>query len=102
MTLTLFCLTGFVQAEDKKVDEKKADKVTEGQPAPDVTLEAATAKGSKKVNLKDYQGKKNVILFFYPKAMTSGCTKESCAFSDLTKKFGELDTVVYGISTDDI
>ena len=71
MSLTMFCLTVFVQAEDRKVDEKKADKVAEGQPAPDFTLEAATLKDNKKVHLKDLKGK-NVVLFFYPKALTGG------------------------------
>ncbi len=66
MSLTLFCLAAFVQAEDKK-----ADKVAEGQTAPDFTLEAATAKDSKKVHLKELKGK-NVVLFFYPKALTGG------------------------------
>ena len=76
-------------------------KVAEGKPAPDFTLTAATANGSKEVHLKDLKGK-NVVLFFYPKAMTSGCTKESCAFSNLLKKFEETDTIVYGISTDKV
>ena len=46
-------------------------KIAEGQPAPDITLEAATASGTKKVSLKDLKGK-NIVLFFYPKAMTGG------------------------------
>lgn len=66
-SLSVFCLAAFVLAEDKK-----ETKIAEGQPAPDVVLEAATAKGTAKVNLKDYKGKKNVVLFFYPKAMTGG------------------------------
>jgi thioredoxin-dependent peroxiredoxin len=76
-----------------------APKVEEGKPAPDFTLESVTDKGTKKVSLKDLKGK-NVVLFFYPKAMTPGCTKESCGFSAVAKKFDELDTVVFGISTD--
>ncbi len=48
------------------------DKVMEGQPAPEVKLEAATAKGKVTIDLKDYKGKKNVVLFFYPKALTGG------------------------------
>jgi hypothetical protein len=78
--LAMLALAAFIQAEDKK-----ETKVAEGQPAPNVELEAATAKGTMKVNLADYKGKKNVVLFFYPRAMTPGCTKESCAFSDLTR-----------------
>src|SRR5262249_20374088 len=101
--LTLLAIAAFAHAEGKKADEKPdAPKVAEGQPAPEVTLEAATAKGAKKVSLKDYQGKKNVVLFFYPRAMTPGCTKESCAFRDLSKEFDALDTVVFGISTDNV
>ena len=56
-----------------------ADKVEEGKPAPDVNLPATLidkaipgAKDAKTLNLKDLQGKKNVVLYFYPKAMTGG------------------------------
>jgi peroxiredoxin Q/BCP len=80
--------------------DAKDTKVAEGQPAPDIELEAVTKTGTKKVALKDFKGKKNVVLFFYPKAMTPGCTKESCGFSEIVKKFHDLDTEVFGISTD--
>ena len=77
----------------------------EGAPAPDINLPATQvekvlpdAKGTLK--LSDLKGKKNVVLYFYPKAMTSGCTVESCGFRDLADKFAALDTVVVGISTD--
>jgi peroxiredoxin Q/BCP len=43
---------------------------------------------------------KNVVLYFYPKANTSGCTKEACAFRDHTKKFTKADTVIVGVSPD--
>lgn len=100
--VALFGLALLAPAEDKKetkVDSKE-NKIAEGQPAPNVELEAVTATGVKKTSLKDYQGKKNVVLFFYPRAMTPGCTKESCGFSELIKKFEATDTVVFGISTD--
>ena len=77
-----------------------ADKVEEGKPAPLVELSAASKTKGAKVNLADFKGKKNVVLFFYPKAMTGGWTKESCGFSGLAEKFAALDTVVFGISTD--
>jgi peroxiredoxin Q/BCP len=77
----------------------------EGSSAPDINLPATQAekvlpdaKGTLK--LSDLKGKKNVVLYFYPKAMTSGCTVESCGFRDLADKFAVLDTVVIGISTD--
>jgi peroxiredoxin Q/BCP len=55
---------------------------------------------AKTLHLKDLENKKNVVLFFFPKAMTAGCTKESCAFRNLADQFAQLDTVVIGISTD--
>ncbi|QQE80375.1 thioredoxin-dependent thiol peroxidase [Alicyclobacillus sp. SO9] len=69
-----------------------------GQAAPDFTLEAHTGES---VSLKDLRGKK-VVLFFYPKDNTPGCTKESCAFRDLYDDFAQVDTAVYGISRDSI
>jgi peroxiredoxin Q/BCP len=79
----------------------------EGSPAPDINLPATQvekvlpdAKGATTLKLSDLKGKKNVVLFFYPKAMTPGCTVESCGFRDVTDKFAALDTVVIGISTD--
>lgn len=70
--------------------------VTEGKKAPAFTL-VDTA--GNKVSLKDFSGK-NVILYFYPRDNTSGCTKEACAFRDLDQKFTRLDTVVLGVSPD--
>jgi thioredoxin-dependent peroxiredoxin len=83
-------------------DETKPPK--EGDKAPNVTLPATQADkvpGAKdgKVSLEGLKGK-NVVLFFYPKAMTPGCTVESCGFSAIAEKFTAADTVVIGISTD--
>jgi peroxiredoxin Q/BCP len=81
----------------------------EGDKAPDIKLSAVGVskylpgkKNGETVSLKDFQGAngKNVVLFFYPKAMTAGCTVESCGFRDVADKLGQLDTVVIGISTD--
>src|SRR5439155_20267066 len=52
------------------------------------------------LSLKDYKGKK-VVLYFYPKDMTSGCTAEACDFRDNIKKFEKKNTVVIGVSPDD-
>src|SRR5713101_5484250 len=83
-------------------------KVEEGKPAPKVELEATNIgkalpdkKDAKTLKLRDLKGK-NVVLFSYPKAMTRGCTVESCGFRDRIKKFDDLDTVVIGISTDNL
>ncbi len=84
----------------------RADMPREGEPAPAVQLPAAFAgkisdkKDGEALSLQDFQGKKNVVLYFYPKAMTRGCTIESCGFRDINEKFAKLDTVVIGISTD--
>lgn len=53
------------------------------------------------VSLKDYQGK-TVVLYFYPKDMTSGCTTESCDFRDNLKKFKSKKVVVLGMSKDSV
>lgn len=78
----------------------------EGAKAPEVKLKAVGMKAvgmedGKEFTLADMGKKgKNVVLFFYPKAMTSGCTKESCGFRDVYAELAKLDTVVIGISTD--
>ena len=70
--------------------------IQEGKPAPDFTLTDAVGK---KVSLKDFAGR-NVILYFYPKDDTPGCTKEACGFRDQDKALGRLAAVVLGVSAD--
>ncbi len=53
-----------------------------------------------KVSLKDFKDKKNVVLYFYPKAMTPGCTTQACGIRDTKVEFDKLDTVVLGVSPD--
>jgi len=53
-----------------------------------------------KVSLKDFRGKKNIVLYFYPKAMTPGCTVQACGIRDTRKQFDKLNTLVLGISPD--
>jgi peroxiredoxin Q/BCP len=71
--------------------------IEEGKAAPAFTLSDATGK---KVSLKDFAGK-NVILYFYPKDDTPGCTKEACGFRDDWKELGKYKAVVLGVSADD-
>jgi len=73
-------------------------KLKEGDPAP--ALAAATQDGQR-VSLSDFKGK-NVILYFYPKDDTPGCTKEACAFRDEFAHFKAKDTVVLGVSIDPV
>jgi peroxiredoxin Q/BCP len=54
------------------------------------------------VSLKDFAGKKNVVLYFYPKAMTPGCTVQACGIRDSKKELAKLHTVVLGVSPDPV
>ena len=69
-----------------------------GKPAPDFTL--LTAEG-KSLKLSDLHGR-NVVLYFYPRADTPGCTIESCEFRDAFPKFEGQDAVILGISPDTV
>lgn len=55
---------------------------------------------NQKISLKDFKGKKNVVLYFYPKALTPGCTTQACGIRDTKADFDALDTVVLGLSPD--
>lgn len=68
-----------------------------GNKAPDFTLKN---QAGKEVKLSDFTGKKNVVLYFYPKDDTPGCTREACGFRDQMKRFGNLDTEILGVSAD--
>jgi thioredoxin-dependent peroxiredoxin len=52
------------------------------------------------VSLKDFKGKNNVVLYFYPKALTPGCTVQACGIRDHRAEFVALDTIILGISPD--
>lgn len=69
-----------------------------GTKAPDFTL---PDQNGEMRSLSDYKGQK-VILYFYPKDMTSGCTKQACAFGELYPQFREKGAVVIGVSKDSV
>jgi len=69
-----------------------------GDPAPEFS--AATSGGGR-ISLSDYNGKK-VILYFYPRDDTPGCTKEACAFRDYFADFKKKGAVVLGVSPDSV
>jgi peroxiredoxin Q/BCP len=77
----------------------KKDRVDAGSKAPNFTL---ASQSGEMVNLKDFIGTKPVVLFFYPKDDTPGCTKEACAFRDDYDQFEKLDAKVIGISSDSV
>jgi len=80
------------------VTANKANAAAVGKKAPNFTLDGSDGKP---VSLSDYIGK-NVILFFYPKDMTTACTQEACDFRDAHEQFGEHNAVIIGISNDDV
>lgn len=70
-----------------------------GNKAPAFTL---LDQNGDKVSLKDYAGEMNVILYFYPKAMTPGCTTQACGLRDSQQSLAEFDGVAIGISPDPV
>ena len=73
-------------------------KLKEGDPAPDFEL---PAHDGSMVRLSDFKGK-IVVLYFYPRAMTSGCTREAQRFNELLEEFEKHDAVVLGVSNDPV
>jgi peroxiredoxin Q/BCP len=68
----------------------------EGDKAPEFSLNDSTGKN---VSLKDFKGKK-VVLYFYPKDDTPGCTKEACSFRDNLPRFSNINVEILGVSAD--
>jgi peroxiredoxin Q/BCP len=75
----------------------RTKKVGVGSVAPDFTLPSQTGA---LVSLKDFLGKRPVVLYFYPRDETAGCTRQACAFRDEFEEFARLDAEVIGISSD--
>ncbi len=70
-----------------------------GDEAPSFSLCAGSGET---IELKSFQGKKNVVLYFYPKDSTPGCTTEACDFRDAVRGLNQADTVVLGVSRDSV
>ena len=70
----------------------------EGDPAPEFRL---PADGGEEVGLEDFRGRR-LVLYFYPKDDTSGCTTEACEFRDSLPRFRDLDAAVLGVSPDPV
>ena len=67
------------------------------QPAPAFS---SPDQNNEMINLSDYKNKKNVVLYFYPKDDTPGCTIEANQFTELASEFAKVDTVILGVSKD--
>lgn len=89
----IFTTAAHAQEEGEEVMES-----LEGKKAPAFTLEGSDGK---KHSLKDYAGKK-IVIYFYPKDNTPGCTKEACGFRDLNQQIVDLNAVVLGVSKDSL
>ena len=70
-----------------------------GRPAPDFSLPSTTGEN---ISLKQFKGKKTVILYFYPKDETPGCTREACSFRDQYAEFEKHNAVILGVSADSL
>ena len=70
-----------------------------GAPAPDFALQN---QAGETVSLADFRGEQAVVLYFYPKDDTPGCTKQACYFRDLSAEFAQKDAVILGISPDSV
>jgi len=70
-----------------------------GKTAPDFTLPSTSGEP---ISLRQFKGKKTVILYFYPKDETPGCTREACDFRDRTTEFEQHQAVILGVSTDNM
>ena len=70
-----------------------------GKTAPDFTLPSTTGEP---ISLRQYKGKKTVVLYFYPKDDTPGCTREACDFRDHTAELEQHGVVILGVSTDSL
>lgn len=70
-----------------------------GNMAPTFTL---LNQAGEKVSLKDYRGEASVVLYFYPKAMTPGCTVQACGLRDSKKQLAKLGAVALGLSPDSV
>ena len=82
---------------DSAKAQEAGERVAVGDRAPDFALPSASGE---MVRLSDFVGKRNVVLYFYPKDETPGCTAEACAFRDSYEVFKDAGAEVIGVSSD--
>ena len=80
----------------RSTEEEETNLVREGEAAPDFTLESD---GGEAVTLSSFRGRP-VVLYFYPKDDTPGCTKQACSFRDAYGEFEERGATILGVSPD--
>ena len=94
-TIFLLIITGLIIAQNMD----KNDKIKEGDKLPYFTL---IDQNNNSFSTKDYIGKQVMVIYFYPKDDTPGCTKEACKFRDEFEDFKNLNALVIGISSDSV
>lgn len=99
LTLGLIAIVVIVVALTLHPRIARAELLKEGEIAPPFTTQMVTGGNVAPVSLSDFHGKK-VVLYFYPKDETSGCTKEACAFRDGYARYTNAGLVVLGCSVD--
>ena len=99
LTVAVIAILVVVGAVTLRPRIARADLLKEGQIAPPFTTQMVTGDQQAPVSLSDFHGKK-VILYFYPKDQTLGCTKEACAFRDGYSRFTNAGLTVLGCSVD--
>ncbi|MCK5678897.1 MAG: peroxiredoxin, partial [Flavobacteriaceae bacterium] len=77
----------------------QTNKLEKGDTIPLFTLKD---QNNKDFNIENYRGKKPLVIYFYPKDDTPGCTKEACSFRDEFEAFTDLNVKVIGISSDNV
>ena len=93
--ISILLVTGVVSCQDEKIQEM--GKVKVGDIAPDFELKD---KDGNLVKLSSFRGEKSVVVYFYPKDETPGCTAQACSFRDSYEDFKEAGAEVIGISSD--
>src|SRR5690606_8416900 len=86
-------------AKTSSASDKTPQVLQPGKAAPKFELPSSDGKT---VKLSDYAGKQRVVLYFYPRADTPGCTVEACGFRDAIAAYRKLDVPVFGISPDPV
>lgn len=99
LTVGLVAIAVIVLAVALRPRIARAELLKEGDVAPPFTTQMVTGDNVAPVSLADFHGKK-VVLYFYPKDETSGCTKEACAFRDGYSRYTNAGLVVLGCSVD--
>ena len=91
----IFIVVGLISCQTE--EKQEMGKVNVGDIAPDFELKD---KDGNKVKLSDFRGEKSVVVYFYPKDETPGCTAQACSFRDSYEDFKEAGAEVIGISSD--